>query len=201
MRKLRIAVLVSGSGSNLQSIIDSIQSDHLKVEIACVISNRKDAFALERARKVGIEAYYVGKGSHSDEMARNDALKLILDQERVELIVLAGYLAILPENIIKAYKNRIINIHPSLIPKHCGHGYYGIRVHESVLASGDKVSGATVHFVDEGVDTGKIIAQSQIDVEEQDTPETLSQRVLKLEHFLLVHTLRDIASGKIRIGE
>lgn len=201
MQKLRIAVLVSGGGSNLQAIIDAIQGESLPVEIACVISNRREAFALERALKFGIDTHYVGKGSHVDEMERAFALKQILDEQNVELIVLAGYLAILPESIIKAYKNRIINIHPSLLPKHCGPGFYGIHVHKSVIESGDKESGATVHFVDEGVDTGKVIAQLQVDIDDEDTPELLSQRVLQVEHFLLVQTLGNIANGKIKIGD
>ena len=200
MQRLRIAVLVSGGGSNLQAIIDAIAGKNLPVEIACVISNRRDAFALERAKKFSIETYYIGKGSHPDEKDREQALFETLAAENVELIVLAGYLAILPKRIIRAYKDRIINIHPSLIPKHCGPGFYGIHVHESVIASKDKFSGATTHFVDEGVDTGEIIYQLSLEVDSYDTPESLSHRVLRLEHELLVKTLYDIALGRVKIG-
>lgn len=200
MQRLKIAVLVSGGGSNLQAIIDAIQSDQLPVEIKCVISNRKEAFALDRARKFSIDAYYIGKGSHALESERTEALLEVLKLDDIDLIVLAGYLAILPESLIKAYKNRIINIHPSLIPRHCGHGYYGINVHRSVIESGDTVSGATVHFVDEGIDTGKIIANESIDVDRFDTAESLAAKVLKVEHRLLVNTLKGIAEGRIKIG-
>lgn len=201
MQKLRIAVLVSGGGSNLQAIIDGIQGDNLPVEIRCVISNRKEAFALQRASKFGIEALYIGKASHALETERAAALLDSLNAAQVDLIVLAGYLAILPESIIKAYKNRIINIHPSLIPKHCGHGYYGIHVHRAVIESGDEISGATVHFVDEGIDTGRVILSESVKVDTDDTPETLAAKVLKVEHRLLVRTLKSIAEEQIRIGD
>ena len=201
MQKLKIAVLVSGGGSNLQAIIDAIQSENLPVEIGCVISNRKEAFALERAKKFGIEAYYIGKGSHALESERAAALLKTLESEQVAIIVFAGYLAILPECLIKAYKNRIINIHPSLIPKHCGHGFYGMHVHRSVIESGDVVSGATVHFVVEGIDTGRIISSESVQVEAEDTTETLAAKVLRVEHRLLVRTLKDIAEGQIKIGD
>lgn len=201
MQKLRIAVLVSGGGSNLQAIIDAIQGENLPVEIKCVISNRKEAFALERARKFGIEALYIGKGSHALETERAAALLDALNVAQVDLIVLAGYLAILPESLIKAYKNRIINIHPSLIPKHCGYGFYGIHVHRSVIESGDVLSGATVHFVDEGIDTGRIISSESVIVDSEDTPETLAAKVLRVEHRLLVYTLKRIAEEQIKIGD
>jgi len=200
MRKLRIAVLISGGGSNLQAIIDAVQGRGLPVEIACVISNRKDAFGLKRAEKFGIEAYYIGKGNYPVEKDRNDALLATLNQERLDLIVLAGYLAIIPSEVIQAYHGKIINIHPSLIPKHCGPGYYGHHVHQSVLDAGDPISGATTHFVDEGVDTGAIIYQETVPVLTDDTVESLSQRVLRVEHELLVKTLEDFAYGRINRG-
>jgi phosphoribosylaminoimidazolecarboxamide formyltransferase/IMP cyclohydrolase len=200
MQRLRIAVMVSGGGSNLQAIIDAISGKDLPVEIACVISNRKDAFALQRAKKFDIEAYYIGMGSHPDASERELALFETLAAENVDLIVLAGYLSILPKRIIDAYRKRIINIHPALIPKYCGPGFYGHHVHEAVIASGDTHSGATTHFVDEGVDTGEIIYQSSVAVAEGDTAETLSHRVLRIEHELLVKTLEDIANGRVKIG-
>ena len=201
MPRLRIAVLISGSGTNLQSLIDAIAQGRLDMDIACVISNRRDAYGLKRAEKAQIPTYYIGKGSHENEEERADALLKTLLDERIDLIVLAGYLAILPKSLIKTYVKRIINIHPSLIPKHCGMGYYGLRVHESVIASGDTISGATTHFVDEGVDTGDIIAQATVAVDQEDTAITLSEKVLTVEHQLLWQTLNDIACGLIKIGD
>lgn len=200
MQRLRIAVLVSGSGTNLQSIIDAVSGGKLDLEIACVVSNRRKAHGLKRAENAHIPAYYIGKGSHPDEDKRATALLDLLINERVDLVVLAGYLAILPKCIIERYKRRIVNIHPSLIPRHCGAGFYGLKVHESVIASGDKISGATVHFVDEGVDTGEVIAQMTVPVDEEDTAITLSEKVLSVEHQLLKQTLNEIACGRIKIG-
>lgn len=200
MQRLRVAVLVSGCGSNLQAIIDATSTRGLKVDIACVISNRKEAFGLERARKFSIEDYYIGLGNYPEKEARDNALFDTLVREEIDLIVLAGYLAILPPKLIKAYKGKIINIHPSLLPKHGGHGFYGIKVHESVIKSGDPISGATTHFVEEGIDTGRIIYQMTVDVEREDTAELLARKVLKVEHLLMVETLEAIVSGKVKIG-
>lgn len=200
MQRLRLAVLVSGGGSNLQAIIDAISTQTIQSEIACVISNRKAAFALDRARKFSIEDYYIGIGNYPDEKERNEVLYDTLIRENVDLIVLAGYLAILPEKLIRAYKGRIINIHPSLLPKHGGHGFYGIKVHESVIRSGDKLSGATTHFVDLGIDTGSIIYQKTVKVAPDDTPEDLAKKVLKVEHQVMVATLVAIESGIVKIG-
>lgn len=200
MQRLRLAVMVSGGGSNLQAIIDAIGGKGLPVEIACVISNRKDAFALKRAEKFDIEAYYIGKGSHPDPSERELALFETLAAENVDLIVLAGYLSILPKRIIDAYPRRIINIHPALIPKYCGPGFYGHHVHEAVIAAGEPYSGATTHFVDEGVDTGDIIYQALIEVNKADTAESLGHKVLRIEHELLVLTLESIANGRVIIG-
>lgn len=180
--KTKVAVLVSGGGTNLQAIIDKVQSGELpQVELVKVISSKEGAFALERAAKAGIPT------SVAKEQA--DVLNE-LKACGTELIVLAGYMKVLSEEIIKEYRNRIINIHPSLIPKYCGKGFYGIRVHNAVIAGGETESGATVHYVDEGVDTGEIILQRKVPVEPGDTPEDLAARVLKVEHVILAEGLK-----------
>ncbi|MBE0450429.1 MAG: phosphoribosylglycinamide formyltransferase [Clostridia bacterium] len=192
MSKVRIAVLISGGGTNLQSIIDAVDSGELDLQIACVVSNRKEAFGLKRAENAGIPAYYVGKGNYPEDQERETALLNLLEKKKIDLIVLAGYLNILPSSVIGAYKDRIINIHPSLIPRHCGKGFYGMKVHESVISSGDAVTGVTIHYVDEGVDTGKVIERVEIPVFESDMAESLSKRVLVIEHELLVRVLKDL---------
>jgi len=180
--KTKVAVLVSGGGTNLQAIIDKVQSGELpQVELVKVISSKEGAFALERAAKAGIPT------AVAKEQA--DVLNE-LKACGTELIVLAGYMKVLSEEIIKEYRNRIINIHPSLIPKYCGKGFYGIRVHNAVIAGGETESGATVHYVDEGVDTGEIILQRKVPVEPGDTPEDLAARVLKVEHVILAEGLK-----------
>ena len=181
-KKAKVAVLVSGGGTNLQAIIDKVANGELsQVELVKVISSKEGAFALERAAKAGI-ATAVAK-EQTDVLGE-------LAECGAEIIVLAGYMKVLSEEIIKNYKNRIINIHPSLIPKYCGKGFYGIRVHNAVIAGGEKESGATVHYVDEGVDTGEIILQRTVPVEEGDTPEELAARVLKVEHVILAEGLK-----------
>ena len=181
-KKTKVAVLVSGGGTNLQAIIDKTQNGELpQVELVKVISSKEGAFALERAAKAGIPT------AVAKEQA--DVLNE-LKACGTELIVLAGYMKVLSEDIIKEYRNRIINIHPSLIPKYCGKGFYGIRVHTAVIAGGETESGATVHYVDEGVDTGEIILQRKVPVEPGDTPEELAARVLKVEHVILAEGLK-----------
>ena len=195
-----ITVLVSGGGTNLQAIIDSIAEGELKtagVFIKKVISNKRDAFALERAKKAGIEACVVSPKDFSDRASFEAALKDEIDKSAPDLIVLAGFLVVIPEIIVRAYPKKIINIHPSLIPSFCGKGYYGLKVHEAALSRGVKVTGATVHFVDEGTDTGPIILQKAVNVEEGDTPEILQQRVMKeAEHILLPHAIALLATNK-----
>ena len=188
-----ITVLVSGGGTNLQAIIDSIADGELKsagVFIKKVISNNKDAFALERAKKAGIETEVVSPKDFSDRGDFEHALKKAIDESAPDLIVLAGFLVVIPKEIVIAYPKKIINIHPSLIPSFCGKGYYGLKVHEAALSRGVKVTGATVHFVDEGTDTGPIILQKAVSVEDGDTPEILQQRVMKeAEHIILPHAI------------
>ena len=182
--RARVAVLVSGGGTNLQALIDKIQKGELEeAEIVKVISSRPDAFALERAKKAGIETAVAAE--------QKDVLRE-LRLSGADIVVLAGYMKVLSPDIIENYRNRIINIHPSLIPKYCGKGFYGIRVHRAVLEGGEKESGATVHYVDEGVDTGKIIIQRKVPVMEGDTPETLAARVLETEHEILAEGLREV---------
>ncbi len=184
-----IAVFVSGGGSDLQSIIDAIENQQLNAKIQLVVASKPEIFALERAKKHGIETAIYQKSNFENLEKMYDNLIAKLKEKNVEYIVLAGYLSILTSNIVKAYDKKIINIHPSLIPKFCGMGMYGMKVHEAVIKACEKESGATVHFVDEGADTGEIIAQEKVKVEENDTPETLQQKVLQLEHKLLPQTL------------
>nr|WP_307990511.1 phosphoribosylglycinamide formyltransferase [uncultured Niameybacter sp.] len=189
MGGLRIAVLASGSGTNLQSIIDGIEEGILQSKIVSVISNKENAFALERAKVHGIPFYYM------DSKLEDYDMKLLgrLKEDEVDLIVLAGYLKIISSEMIRTYRERIINIHPSLLPKFGGKGYYGIKVHEAVLKSGEAYSGATVHFVDEGVDTGEIILQETVSVYSTDTPEVLQKRVLcEVEHKILVQAIKKL---------
>lgn len=181
----KIAVLVSGRGSNLQTIIDNIEAGNINGKIDVVISSRKNAYALERASKYNIDGVYIGKGNFTDIDKRNNKIIEELQKRRIDLIVLAGYMSILSEKLVKLYKNKIINIHPSLIPSFCGKGFYGSRVHEAVIEYGVKLTGATVHFVDEGTDTGPVILQEAVEVDFNDTVETLSKKVLKIEHKLL----------------
>lgn len=189
MSGLRMAVLVSGGGTNLQSIIDAVEAGTLSSQIVCVISNKEIAYGLERAREHNIPAYFI----NPKEEDFDEKLLRKLQEEKVDLIVLAGYLKILSPDLIRAYKHRIINIHPSLLPKFGGKGFYGIHVHEAVLAAGEKESGATVHYVDEGVDTGEIILQRKVVVETDDTPESLQAKILEqIEHKILVEAIKKL---------
>ena len=199
----RIAVMVSGGGTNLQAIIDAIESKKITdAEIGVVISNNADAYALERARKANIPAVCVSRKEIPDREAYNKALIQAVDDANVDLVVLAGFLVVIPEEMIQKYRNRIINIHPSLIPSFCGTGYYGLKVHEGALARGVKVSGATVHFVDEGTDTGPIILQKAVEVKDDDTPEALQRRIMEeAEWVLLPQAIDLIAHGKIKVED
>ena len=199
---LRIAVCVSGGGTNLQAIIDAIGSGKISnTEIVRVISNKKDAYALTRAAENGIGAVCVSRKDFPDKESFNDALIQAVDEAQPDLVVLAGFLVVLPEKMIQKYRRRIINIHPSLIPSFCGNGFYGLKVHEAALARGVKITGATVHFVDEGTDTGPIIKQKAVEVREGDTPEILQKRVMEqAEWQILPETIDEIANGELLIG-
>ena len=200
---MRICVCVSGGGTNLQAIYDAMEDGRIKnAEIVRVISNNPGAYALERAKAHGSEAVCISPKTFPDREAFNEALLAGIKECNPELVVLAGFLVNVPVCVIREFKNRIINIHPSLIPSFCGKGYYGLKVHEGVLARGVKVTGATVHFVDEGIDTGRIIAQKAVDVCEGDTPEILQKRVMEqAEWIILPDTVSKIVAGEIKIGE
>lgn len=185
----RIGVLISGGGTNLQAIIDGIKNRDINGEIAIVISNRKDAYGLKRAELNGIRNEFIDYNNMDTDSYNKRLLNLLLE-ERVDLVVLAGYLKVVGQEIISTYRNRIINIHPSLIPSFCGKGYYGEKVHQAVLDKGVKITGVTVHYVDEGTDTGKIIMQKAVEVMDDDTICSLQKRVLVEEHKLLVEALK-----------
>lgn len=198
---LKLAVLVSGGGTNLQAIIDAIEKGTItNAEIAVVISNNKGAYALERAKKAGIPALAVSPKDYADREAFNRALLEKLQSYQADLVVLAGCLVVIPQMLVDAYPNRIINIHPALIPSFCGTGYYGLKVHEGVLSRGVKVTGATVHFVDDGTDTGPIILQKAVEVLPGDTPEVLQRRVMEQAEWILLPKAIDlIANGKVSV--
>ncbi len=198
---LKIVICVSGGGTNLQAIIDGIERGIItNTGIAAVISNNPGAYALERARNHGIEGVCISPKEFADRERFNQAFLEKLDSYQADLVVLAGFLVVLPEMMIKKYRNRIINIHPSLIPSFCGKGYYGLKVHEGILERGVKVTGATVHFVDEGTDTGPIILQQPVLVEQDDTPELLQRRVMEqAEWKILPQAIDLIANDKIQV--
>ena len=182
---LRVGVMVSGGGTNLQAILDSIDNGTIRnARVEAVISNNRNAYALERARNHGIEAVCVSPRDYESREQFNEAFLEKVNEYQLDLIVLAGFLVAIPAAMIQRYRNRIINIHPSLIPSFCGVGYYGLKVHEAALKRGVKVTGATVHFVDEGTDTGPILLQKPVEVKEGDTPEILQRRVMELS---LIH--------------
>ena len=196
---LRVLVCVSGGGTNLQAILDAKEAGKLEdVELVRVISNKKDAYALEMAKKAGIEGICVSPKDFPDREAFHGAFLAAVNEAAPDLIVLAGFLVVLPAEMIARYRNRIINIHPSLIPSFCGKGFYGLKVHEKALERGVKVTGATVHFVDEGTDTGPIILQQPVMVEEDDTPEILQKRVMEqAEWKILPRAIDGIAAGYV----
>lgn len=198
---LRMAVLVSGGGTNLQAIIDSIRNGTVtNAEIAVVISNNRSAYALERAKQNGIDAAVVSPKDYETREAFNQALLEKIQSYHVDLVVLAGCLVVIPKIMVDVYPNRIINIHPSLIPSFCGTGYYGLKVHEAALARGVKVTGATVHFVDDGTDTGPIILQKAVEVKDGDTPEVLQRRVMEEAEWVILPKAIDlIANGKVKV--
>lgn len=188
---LNIAVLISGGGSNLQSIIDGCESGYINGIVKIVISNKDNAYGLERAIKRNIKT-----------LVEKEDEKIIdlLNKENIDLVVLAGYLKIISPKFVEAFRNKIINIHPSLIPAFCGEGYYGKKVHESVINYGAKLSGATVHFVDEGADTGPIIMQKSVEVKFDDTPQSLSERVLTVEHEILKESVKLYCDNKLTVN-
>ena len=200
---LNVVVLVSGGGTNLQAIIDAVENGTItNTKIAGVISNNKNAYALERAKKHGIAYCCISPKDYANRATFNQKFLEKMDALNPDLIVLAGFLVVIPPEMIAKYRNRIINIHPSLIPSFCGTGYYGLKVHEAALARGVKVVGATVHFVDEGTDTGPIILQKAVEVEEGDTPEVLQRRVMEQAEWKILPKAIDlIANGKVKVED
>ncbi|MBS5958613.1 MAG: phosphoribosylglycinamide formyltransferase [Clostridiales bacterium] len=199
---LRIGVLVSGGGTNLQAVLDAIDQGAItNAEVNVVISNNKNAYALKRAGERGIDAVCISPKDFDSREEFYHALLEKTDEYRLDLIVLAGFLVAIPEAMIKKYRNRIINVHPSLIPAFCGVGYYGLKVHEAALERGVKITGATVHYVDEGTDTGPIILQKAVEVHKGDTPKELQQRVMEeAEWVILPKAIHMIANGQEEIG-
>lgn len=195
---LRVGVLVSGGGTNLQAVLDAMDCGSItNAELKVVISNNRNAYALERARNHGIPAFCISPGDYTGREEFYEELLLKIDEYCLDLIVLAGYLVTVPAAMIQKYKNRIINVHPSLIPSFCGKGYYGLKVHEAALARGVKVTGATVHYVDEGMDTGPILLQKAVEVLKGDTPESLQRRVMEeAEWQILPQAIQLIANGQ-----
>ena len=200
---LNVVVLVSGGGTNLQAIIDAVEAGTItNTKITGVISNNKSAYALERAKNHGISGQCISPKDFASRAEFNEKLLEAIDGMNPDLIVLAGFLVVIPEAMIAKYRNKIINIHPSLIPAFCGTGFYGLKVHEAALARGVKVVGATVHFVDEGTDTGPIILQKAVEVERGDTPEVLQRRVMEqAEWKILPQAIDMIANGKIQVED
>jgi phosphoribosylglycinamide formyltransferase-1 len=198
---LKMAVLVSGGGTNLQAIMDAIDQDTItNAEISVVISNNAGAYALERAKAKGIDAVCISPKSYETRDAFNEALLEKIQSYKVDLVVLAGCLVVIPKIMVDAYPNKIINIHPALIPSFCGTGYYGLKVHEAVLARGAKITGATVHFVDDGTDTGPIILQKAVEVRQGDTPKELQLRVMQEAEWVIMPKAIDlIANGKVSV--
>lgn len=200
---LNVVVLVSGGGTNLQAIIDAVEVGKItNTEITGVISNNKNAYALERAKKHGINNLCISPKQFETRAEFNEKFIEAVDAMQPDLIVLAGFLVVIPPEMIRKYQNRIINIHPSLIPSFCGTGFYGLKVHEAALSRGVKVVGATVHFVDEGTDTGPIILQKPVEVEQGDTPEVLQRRVMEqAEWKILPRAIDLIANGKVEVTD
>lgn len=198
---IRVAVLVSGGGTNLQALIDAQAAGKFpEAQIALVVSNRKKAYALERAKNAGIQTAYLPTVRFSSNEEYGNALLDLMLREKIDLIVLAGFLVVLSHSFVEAFPNRIINIHPSLIPSFCGDGFYGLKVHEEALNRGVKVTGATVHFVDSGTDTGPIILQKAVSIEPDDTPESLQLRVMQqAEWKLLPEAVRLFSEGKLNV--
>lgn len=199
MSKLKIAVLVSGNGSNLQALLDATKDNRIKGSIELVIADNADAYALIRAKNQGVRSVSIDRKALKSKADFDAKLLQQLGELKPDLIILAGFLSILPETLVKEYQGKIINIHPSLIPAFCGKGFYGERVHQAVIAYGVKLTGATVHFVDEGTDTGPIVLQRTVAVAEEDDAKSIAEKVLEIEHSLLVEAVALFCEGKISL--
>ncbi len=198
-KPLKLAVLLSGNGTNFQAILDAIDAKQLNAKVELVLSNKKEVHGLTRAKNYGIKHHWINRKNFENTDQYFDAYIQLLQETEVDLVVLAGFLLVLPPRFIKAFSYKIINIHPSLIPSFCGKGFYGEKVHQAVYNSGVKLTGATVHFVDEGTDTGPIIRQEATAISTEDTVVSIAQKVLKVEHKLLVESLKLIADGKTKL--
>lgn len=199
MSQVKIGVLISGGGTNLQALIDNIDNGNINGKISVVISNKDNAYGLKRAKNKGIASVYIDRKKFENDIDYNREIIRTLEEHDVELVVLAGYLKILSKELINKYENRIINIHPSLIPSFCGKGFYGEKVHKAVLEYGVKITGATVHFVDYEADSGPIILQQAVIVNDDDTVESLQKRVLDIEHKILVEAVSLFCEHKLKI--
>ncbi|MEJ5228874.1 MAG: phosphoribosylglycinamide formyltransferase [Pseudothermotoga sp.] len=200
MKTIRVGILASGNGSNFQAIVDRSERGTLPAKVAVLVSDKSNAFVLQRAKNHGIPAYVIKPKEFSDQHEYEQKMIEILNQHGVELVVLAGFMRILSSKFIQAFKNRIINIHPSLIPAFCGKGFYGMTVHQAVFEYGVKITGATVHFVNEDIDAGPIIIQKPVFVCDEDTPETIAEKVHQVEHEILPEAIRLFALGKLQIS-
>lgn len=196
---LKFAVLISGGGTNLQALIDAVESGHIPAQITLVVSDREDAYGLERAKKHNIPSVVLKRGDYDSAAKRDEALAQALENHNADFVMLAGYLSILTETVVKKYEKRIINIHPALIPNYAGKGYYGDKIHTEVLQNKDKATGVTLHFVDTGVDSGPIIIQERIPVFEVDTLESLKSRIHSVEHRLIVDTAKKYCEGSLSV--
>ncbi len=201
MSGLKIAVFISGGGTNLQALMDYITENQLPMAISLIISNKSNAYGLVRGKQQGIKTAVFDKEAYPDRSAARLKVLQLLEEEGIGLIVLAGYLEMIPEELVRRYRNRIINIHPSLIPAFSGKGFYGERVHAAAYSRGVKLTGATVHFVNEETDGGPIILQEAVAVDIEDTPKTIQEKVLKLEHRLLPMAVRLFAEGRLKVTD
>lgn len=199
MKPLKVGVLASGNGTNLQAIIDRSEAGEIPAKVVVVISNKEDAYALHRAKKHSIPAFVIKPREFPDKRSYEQKMIEILKEHGVELVVLAGFMKILSPYFVETFRNKIINIHPSLIPAFCGKEFYGMKVHQAVLDYGVKVTGATVHFVDENVDSGPIILQRAVEVENDDTAETIALKVHQIEHQILPEAIKLFAQGRLKI--
>lgn len=199
MKKVNIVVMISGGGTNLQALIDKIHNKDVGGDIKLVVSNNKNAYGLIRAKNSGIETIVINKDQYNSALQYEEALINILEKAKIDLIVLAGYLAFVPDKVIEIYENRVINIHPSLIPSFCGKGFYGEKVHQGAINKGVKISGATVHFVNKVVDDGPIIIQRCVDVDFNDTVESLRKRVLAVEHEILPLGVKLFIENRLKV--
>jgi formyltetrahydrofolate-dependent phosphoribosylglycinamide formyltransferase len=199
MKKLNIAFFASHGGSNFQSIVENIQSGYIGANASLLVSNNSDCFAFQRAEKLGVPYKHISSAQFEDNQLFQNALLSLLDEYKIDLIVLAGYMRKIPLSMIQKYRNRILNIHPALLPKYGGQGMYGMNVHNAVKEAGEALSGATVHIVSEEYDEGKILKQESVAIDKNDTPDIIAEKVLAIEHKIYSETIKEIAEDKIKL--